>query len=90
MSQSKVPSIVQVIYFDTSSGAEEYTLPSALKMAGHFFTAKKTNSGGSDVTIRTTGSETIDGSSTYVLTGTPRKSVMICCDGLAWHVVSET
>ena len=79
-----------MILFDTTAGAKDYTLPPASKVPGHVFAGKKINSGGSNATINTNGSETIDGASDYVLSGSGKKAVILCCDGTAWYILSES
>lgn len=77
-----------VIAADATSGAFQVTLPTAVGMPGRQFVIKRTNSGTNNVTVGTTSSQTIDGSTTFVLTS-QYHTVMVASDGANWKVVSQ-
>lgn len=78
-----------VILGDAASvGAFQVTLPSATGTNGRRYTVKKTDSGGNAVTVGTTSSQTIDGSTTYALSA-QWKYVTVCSDGTNWKIVAN-
>ena len=71
---------------DASSGAITLTLPSAVGIAGKRYDVKRLNSGGNNVVIATTGSETIDGASTQTLSN-QYDSFTFVSDGSNWYIL---
>lgn len=77
-----------VILGDATGGAFTVTLPTAVGRAGKTFTVKRINSGGNAVTVGTTSSQTIDGSTTYALSS-QYASVTVVSDGANWHIIGK-
>lgn len=74
------------ILANASGGALAPVLPSAATVGAGFEIAyKKTDSSGNAVTVTRSGSETIDGATTYVLSG-QNDSVCLVSDGTNFHV----
>jgi len=75
---------------NAASGAININMMSAADVhengAGRVFTIKRLNSGANAVTVVADGSETIDGSGTYVLS-TQYEVVRIQSDGSNWHTI---
>ena len=71
---------------DASSGAITVTLPQASTVDRVMFNIKKIDSSVNKVTVDGNGSETIDGSTTFDLTGED-ESITIHCDGSSWYIV---
>ena len=76
----------QTIYLCGGAG---YTvdLPPVAAMIGSILVFKKI-AGGSAVTIDADGSETIDGATTKALSS-QYDSIIIACDGIAWHILAD-
>jgi hypothetical protein len=72
--------------FCSNTGAVVAQLPTAGNRLGRQYLVKKTGAGGS-VTIQTTGSETIDGATTLVLSA-QYQYARIASDGTNWQVVT--
>jgi hypothetical protein len=66
-----------MILADATSGTFTITLPTAVGLLGKQFTIKRINTNANNVTIGTTSSQTIDGSTTYIIT-TPNQSITRC------------
>lgn len=64
------------------------TLPSAAATAGQSYYIKKIDASANAVTIGTTSSQTIDGSTTYVLS-TQYKYVFVVSDGSNWFIMGS-
>jgi hypothetical protein len=75
-----------VILGDATSGAFAVTLPTAVGNAGKVFYIKKTDSSGNAVTINTTSSQTIDGSTTNVIQ-TQYKTIQVVSNGSNWSIL---
>jgi len=73
---------------DATGGAFTITLPTAVGCSGREYLIKKTDSGGNAVTVGTTSSQTIDGSTTYAL-NTQYKYVRVKSDNANWWIVGN-
>ena len=71
-----------------NTGAITISLPAASGATGRVYVIKKISAALNNVTIDPNSSETIDGSSTRVLT-LQYESVMIQCDGSSWYILSK-
>tara|TARA_Y100001954_G_scaffold210294_1_gene236039 strand:- start:1702 stop:3135 length:1434 start_codon:yes stop_codon:yes gene_type:complete len=72
-----------------NTGSYTVTLPAAASNTGKVYYIKNIDSDGDDITIDGNGSETIDGSTTFLLD--PYKhAVRIVSDGSNWHVIEES
>jgi len=71
---------------DASSAAVTITLPLAAQSLGRTLIVKKTDSSGNAVTLDGNGSETIDGSTTAVVS-VQYVALMVMCDGTEWWIV---
>lgn len=76
-----------VIFAHASSAAFTITLFSAVGNEGKVLRIKKTDSSGNAVTITPNGSETIEGSSSNILS-MENDSIDIISDGASWHVLN--
>jgi hypothetical protein len=70
---------------DATSGTITITLPSAVNNTGQIFTIKKVDISANIVTVATTASQTIDGSSTYSL-NTQYQAISVISNGSNWLV----
>ena len=70
---------------DATSGGITITLPTAVGISQKF-TIQKKDSSGNSVTIATTSSQTINGSTTKTLS-TQYQSVTVASDGSNWYIV---
>lgn len=77
-----------VITADATSSAFSVTIPTAVGVSGKIYIIKRINTNANAVTVATTSSQTIDGSTTYVLT-MPQSSIEIISDGANWRIVSS-
>ena len=75
-----------VIAADASGGVVTITLPTAVGISGRKFGVKRINSGNNNVTIATTGGQTIDGDTTQVLV-LQYTSIDLVSDGANWNIV---
>lgn len=73
---------------DATGGAFNVTLPTAVSIAGREYTIKRINNTANRVTIVTTSSQTIDGSTTYILYG-QNDAVKVKSNGANWIIVDE-
>jgi hypothetical protein len=73
-----------LVLADATGGAFNVTLPSAAGVTGQAFTVKRT-SAANNVTVATTGGQTIDGAATYVLAAI-QQTVTVISDGTNWRV----
>ena len=73
---------------DATSGAFTVTLPTAVGNTGQIYTIKRTSSAANNVTVGTTSSQTIDGSTTYVLSA-QYKYVSVVSDGANWSIIAN-
>ena len=71
---------------DCTSGTFTVTLPTAVGITGRIYVVK--NSGAGSITVATTSSQTIDGSTTYTL-GTQYKYVVLQSNNSAWIVTGN-
>lgn len=78
----------EVISADATSAAFQITLPTAVNNTGLTYTIKRANSGANAVTIGTTSSQTIDGSTTYSLSA-QYKYVSVVSNGANWLIISN-
>ena len=78
----------QVILVDATSAIRTITLPSSVGITGILYTVKdwKGNCSTHNITIATTSSQTIDGSSTIVMS-TNYQVVRVVSDGSNWCVI---
>jgi hypothetical protein len=74
---------VTVILCSATTAAFTVTLPTAASVAGRQYTIKKTDSSANAVTVGTTSSQTIDGSTTYSLPS-QYNFVTVVSDGANW------
>jgi hypothetical protein len=77
-----------VILCDASSGVITVNLYAASSNDGRKITIKKTDSSTNIVTIDGNASETVEGSTTYLL-HTQNQLVTLVCDGSNWHIVAK-
>lgn len=75
-------------FCDATSGAFTVTLPTAVGISGRIYTVKKTDSGINGVTVGTTSSQTIDGSTTYSL-ATQYKYVSVQSNNANWFIIAN-
>jgi hypothetical protein len=78
----------EIIAVDASGAARTMTLPTAVSVSGATYTIKKTDSSANAVTVATTSSQTIDGSTTYSL-ATQYKYVTVSSNGANWLIISN-
>lgn len=71
---------------DASGGAFTVTLKTAVSMSGRSVWIKKTDSSGNAVTLDGDGSETIDGSTTQVISS-QHVTLSIYSDGTQWWII---
>jgi hypothetical protein len=71
-------------FIDCTSGTFNVTLPTAVGIAGREYIIK--NSGAGTITVATTSSQTIDGSTTYSLS-TQYSRVNLVSDGANWKII---
>jgi hypothetical protein len=74
-----------VILADATTAAFSVTLPTAVGVT-KLFTIKRINSNDNSVTIATTSSQTIDGSTTQVIS-VPNDSITVVSDGSNWRII---
>ncbi|HEY3999843.1 MAG TPA: phage tail protein [Candidatus Xenobia bacterium] len=77
-----------VVLGNATSAAITLTLPSAAGITGKTYSMKKIDPTGNAVTIATTGSQTIDGSTTQVLAA-QYQEMMVVSNGTSWYIVSQ-
>lgn len=75
----------QILLADTTSGIFIITLPTAVGNSGVAYTIKKVNAGNT-LTVATTSSQTIDGTTTITMT-VQYSSVDIVSDGSNWFIL---
>jgi len=75
-----------VVLVDASGGAITITLPTAVGITGKSYHIKKIDVSANNVTIDGSGSETIDGSTTLVISA-QYDAPYIVSDGANWHVI---
>lgn len=78
-----------VVYSSTTLTADRtVTLPTAADNTGRMITIKKADTGAYDLTVDGEGSETIDGSTTYVMS-LQYEYIKVVCDGTGWQIVDQ-
>jgi hypothetical protein len=87
-STSTIDWIVETLDVDATSGGKTITLPSAVGVRTFRFTVRKRDLSGNAVTVATTSSQTINGSTTYSL-ASQYKYVTVESDGANWIVVAN-
>lgn len=75
-----------VVLCNASSGAITLNLPAASSNSGRTYIVKKIDSSGNRVILDGSSSETIDDSTTYILTS-QYDSIQVMCDGTEWWVI---
>ena len=78
----------QFVISDATAGSFTVTLPSSIGYRGSRHTIKRKNAGANIVTVGTTGSQTIDGATTYPLAA-QYQYVTVESDGANWLVVAN-
>ncbi|MFC8008939.1 hypothetical protein [Streptomyces cinereoruber] len=73
---------------NATTAAFAITLPTAVGIAGQTYMIKKTDVSSNAVTVQTTSSQTIDGSTTYVL-ASQYKYVTVISDGSNWMITGN-
>lgn len=76
------------ILADATGGAFQVTLPTAVGIIGREYTVKKTDASANAVTVGTTSSQTIDGSTTYALS-LQYRYLKVVSDGANWQVIAN-
>jgi len=75
------------LFVDTSGGVATVTLPASTNQAGRIFIVKDTgNAGANNITVNTTGGETIDGSATQTIS-TNYGVLRIQSNGSNWFLI---
>ena len=75
-----------VVLADATSAAFTVTLPAAATNSGRSYHIKKVDASANAVTVDGNGAETIDGTTTKVIT-TQYDSIHIVCNGSTWHII---
>ena len=78
----------ELIIGDTTGGAFTITMPTAVGIKGRKIAVKKLSGAANQLTIDTTGGETIDGNLIVNLTGSGGPFVPMTSDGSNWIIVS--
>jgi hypothetical protein len=78
----------QILTGDATSAAFTITVPTAVGITGKSYTVKKIDSSGNAVTVATTSSQTIDGSTTYSL-ASQYKYVTLVSNGSNWIITAN-
>lgn len=73
----------------TGTSAATLTLPTAVSITGRIYWIKNASSNSSALTIATTSSQTIDGSSSWVLSQS-NKAIRVLSNGTNWYITSES
>jgi trimeric autotransporter adhesin len=76
------------ILANTQAGAVTITLPTAVGISGKLYTIKKIDSTANVVTVNTTSSQTIDGSTSYTM-NTAYSGVNIQSDNANWWIIAN-
>ena len=86
----------EIVFVDASGGAKTVTLPdcttadvwNSSTSTGRRFTIKKDDTSADyNITLATTGSQTIDGNSTYTMTGVNKPFITVVTNGVEWKTV---
>lgn len=75
-----------VIFADATSGNVTITLPAASGLAGYRFYVKRTDSSGNSVTVARSGSDTIDGMTSFTL-DLQYTAFAVVSNGSAWYIL---
>jgi len=80
----------QVVLANSTSAILTITLPTAIGINGRRYTVKdwKGTSATNNITVATTSSQTIDGSTTQVLS-TNYQAIEVASDGANWSIISK-
>lgn len=78
-----------VLLMTTGNSNRTVTLPTAADNTDRKIIIKKVDSGTGTVIIDGEGSETVDGSTTYILYGQYRQATVVC-DGSNWHIIEKS
>ena len=78
----------ETILANSSTGVVTITLPTAVGVAGKVYTVKKIDSSANAVTVATTSSQTIDGTTTYSLAN-QYGGVNVQSDGSNWYIIAN-
>ena len=73
---------------DATSAGVTITLPTAVGISGKMYVIKKIDSSANSVTVATTSTQTIDGSTTYTM-GYRWQSITVQSDGSNWLIIGE-
>lgn len=76
------------ISVDATSAGVTITLPTAVGISGKIYVIKKVDSSANSVTVATTSSQTIDGSTTYTM-GYQWQSITVQSNGSNWLIIAE-
>ncbi|HZF63800.1 MAG TPA: tail fiber domain-containing protein [Chitinophagaceae bacterium] len=74
--------------FFTGTSAATVTLPTAVGINGRMYFIKNASTNNSQLTVATTSSQTIDGSTSHVLT-TQYQTLIVASNGLNWNILSS-
>ena len=77
-----------VIFANATSAPFSVTLPSAVGVTGKNYIVKRTNAGSNSVTILTTGGQTIDGQSSYLLSA-QYAGISVMSNGSEWLIIDR-
>ena len=86
---SATSGVAGVLLVNAASAAITINLPAASGNSGLIFYIKKTDATANIVTIDPNSTETIDGSSTYVLS-TQNEFIQVACNGRAWFIIGQS
>jgi hypothetical protein len=78
-----------LVWADATSGAVTVTLPAASGRRGRTITVKKVDTSANSVTIARTGSDTIDGGTSYVLAAQNKYATLASDGSSKWYVVAN-
>jgi hypothetical protein len=81
-----VASAWEIVLADTSGGGFTVTLPTAIGISGQIIIVKKISSDGNDLTVDTTGGQTIDGETSQVWSD-QFASMTLVSDGANWRIM---
>lgn len=73
-------------YVVETTGTITITLPTAVGINGKVYTIKKMDAGGTTLTVNTTSSQTIDGSTSITVRG-QYNSMMVVSDNSKWVII---
>jgi hypothetical protein len=76
----------ETVLADATTAAFAVTLPTAVGNDRKRFTIKRINAGANNVTVATTGGQTVDGDAAGVTLGSQWASVSVISNGAAWFI----